>query len=156
MQEQESTTVEVNGIKYEVDLRGAKKIQQFKVGDRVKVLIKGYGTDYTVHAGVIVGIDAFKALPTVVVAYMPTNAWTDPSVQFAYLNAQTKDTEIVPMAGDEIIPTRDTILSMFGRALDRKRVEIAEIEAKREYFLRRFGSSIGVAMSELATPATPE
>ena len=36
-------TIEINGIKLEVDLRTAKRIDQFKVGDNVKVLKKNGG-----------------------------------------------------------------------------------------------------------------
>ena len=39
---EEKRIIEVNGIKMEVDLRNAKRIDQFKVGDSVKVLVKSY------------------------------------------------------------------------------------------------------------------
>ncbi len=142
-------TVEINGVRYELDLRGAKRVQQFKVGDRVKVLVKNY-SGYTVHAGAIVGIDAFQALPTVVVAYIPTDAWDNPEVKFVSLNAQSKDVEIAPMAGDEITPTTTTILGMFDKARAKLEGDIRTLELKRSYFLERFGSSIGSARAEAA------
>lgn len=154
MDTQEVTTIEIQGVKYEVDLRGARKIHEFRVGDRVKVLVKDY-SDYKTHAGVIIGIDAFKALPTVVVAYLPSSAWDTAKIEFAYLNAQSKDVEIAPMTEDEIIPTRDTVITMFDRAIGLKRTEIAELETKREYFLRRFGTTFGAAAAEMQAATSP-
>lgn len=147
---QETQTVEINGVKFEVDMRGARKITAFAVGDRVKVLLKTYN-GYEVHVGAIVGIDAFQALPSVVVAYVPANAWADPEVKFATLNAQSKDVEIAPMSGDEITPTKETILSMFDKAQRKLENDLAALATKREYFLRRFGSTIGSARAEAAT-----
>lgn len=145
----EIQTVEIAGVKYEVNMAGARKISQFAVGNRVKVLIKDY-SGYKSHPGVIVGIDLFKALPTVVVAYVePTTYNENASVQFAYLNAQSKDTEIAPMCEDDLMPTRDTILAWFKRAEDEHTKKIEAIREKREYFLRRFGAAVGVTAAEL-------
>lgn len=60
----QKTIVEINGIKLEVDLRTAKRVEEYKVGDMVKVLKKEYGDSYKSYAGMIVGFDAFVALPT--------------------------------------------------------------------------------------------
>ncbi|MHC4294732.1 MAG: hypothetical protein ACYSTL_04025, partial [Planctomycetota bacterium] len=49
--------VEINGVKLEVDLRHAKVIDQFRVGDRVKVLKKKYEKVYESHPGAIIGFD---------------------------------------------------------------------------------------------------
>lgn len=38
--------VEINGIKMEVDMRHAKTIDTYKIGDRVKVLVKQYSDTY--------------------------------------------------------------------------------------------------------------
>ena len=154
--EQNTQTVEINGVKYEIDMRGARKITAYKVGDRVKVLVKKYGNDYEVHVGAIVGIDAFQALPSVVVAYVPANAWTEPEVKFVTLNAKSTDVEIAPMCGDEIAPTRETILSMFTKARTQLELKITELDAKREYFLRRFGSTIGHVRAEAEAASAPE
>lgn len=50
------TIIEVNGVKLEVDLRTARRIDEIRIGDRVKVLIKGY-SDYKVHAGTVIGFE---------------------------------------------------------------------------------------------------
>ena len=46
--------IEINGVKLEVDMSTAKKIDEYRVGDNVKVLKKDYSGNYDVLAGVIV------------------------------------------------------------------------------------------------------
>ena len=62
--------VEIGGVKLEVDLRHARVIENFKIGDTVKVLLKKYGDSYESHLGVIVGFDNFKERPTIVIAHV--------------------------------------------------------------------------------------
>lgn len=146
---QDMRVIEVNGHKFEVDLRTAKKIDTYRVGDKVKVLVKEY-SDHKVYAGWIVGIDAFKALPTIVIAYIP-HVWSgDGEIKFAHLNAKSEGVEIVPMCEDDVAPNREQVCAMFDRAIAKKRNEMTEIESKKEYFLRRFGA---VAMTvEMPAP----
>ena len=141
-------TIEIEGVKFEIDTRTAKKIELFKVGDRVKVLVKDY-SGYKAHPGCIVGIDAFKNLPTVVVAYMPNPLSSDGKIEFAYLNGQSKDLEICPMVEDELVPTRETIVQAFERAISIKQREIADVMVKRDWFLRQYGTAFGVAAAEM-------
>ena len=42
------TMVEIDGVKMEVDLRTARRIDTFAVGDNVKVLCKDYNGQYLV------------------------------------------------------------------------------------------------------------
>ena len=100
----ENTTriVEIDGIKLEIDLRTAKKIEHFRVGDNVRVLVKGYSDTYKVHAGVIVGFDGFEKLPTICIAYLEVG-YNSAEIKFAYINAgsESKDSKI------EITPAFD-------------------------------------------------
>jgi len=57
--ENEKRIIEINGIKMEVDLRTAKRIDTFKVGDPVKILDCTYSTPQ-IYAGVIVGFAEFN------------------------------------------------------------------------------------------------
>lgn len=141
--------IEIEGVKLEVDLRTAKRIDAFKVGDRVKVLTKNY-SGYESHAGVIVGIDAYRNLPTVVIAYIGNPLSSECQLQFAYLNSQTKDIEICPMADHDEVATRETILKHFEAAVAKKQREIEDIEIKRDYFMRQYGVAFGVGADEVA------
>jgi hypothetical protein len=149
--EKHMRTIEVEGVKLEVDMRRAKKIEAYKVGDPVRVLCKNY-SGYKVHSGVIVAIEAFEKLPTVVIAYISdilSYSGDGGNVEFVYLNAQTKDTEICPMVDDDIVPTRDTMVTYFNRAIEKKEEEIRAIRSKKKYFLDRYGIAFGVGGKEV-------
>lgn len=156
MSNEQTSVVEVNGTKYEVDLRGARKVDTFKVNDKVRLLVTRdyYGTK--VHNGVIVGIEAFKSMPTIVVAYIEDPLATDPKIEFAYINAQSKGLEIAPMIADTILPTYETIVQLFMRAIDKKKSEIRELEVKRDYFLKQFGTTFGVAAKDILNGSAAE
>lgn len=140
-----TTIVEINGIKMEIDLRSAKRVDEFKVGDRVKVLVKEYSSTDIYH-GAIVGFEQFQSLPTIVVAYV-TGSY-NPEVKIAYLNTKTmsgedKKFEIVPDA-DEVLPfSKADVIRNFDRQVDVKRNEINDILLKKAYFLTRFGQMFG-------------
>lgn len=132
--------VEINGIKIEVDLRTAKRVDQYKVGDRVKVLIKGYNESYKSHPGVIVGFDEFKALPTIVVAYVESSSWSTSAIKMAYINSGSKDIEICAMTLDEALPSRDEVTEQFDRAIAAKQAELSSLVAQRSYFIDKFAT----------------
>ena len=151
MQDGHIRVIEVAGQKFEVDLRTAKRVDQFKVGDKVKVLKKKWGDSYVSYPGAIVGIDAFQKLPTIVIAHIENPLDGTGKVDFTYLNADTKDVEICPMCEDDIVPTRDTIIAYFNRAMDVKLKEVEEIKMKKEWFLRQYGTAFGIAAPDLAS-----
>jgi hypothetical protein len=145
--------IEVNGVKLEVDLRSARQISCFRVGDRVKVLTKKWDSTYRSCAGAIVAIDAFQALPTIVVAFIDNPLASDGKIEFAYINSQSKDIEICAMSEDDIVPTRQTILTFFNAAIEKKEQEIAEIRTRKEYFLRQYGTAFGTPIPSEPTPS---
>ena len=61
---EEKRIIEIDGVKIEVDMRTAKRIDTFKVGDNVKVLCKS-GDDFKVRPGVIIDFCNFKEKPTI-------------------------------------------------------------------------------------------
>ena len=135
----DKTVIEVNGVKLEVDLRHARRIDELRIGDRVKVLTKGY-QDYSVHAGVVIGFEPFKALPTIVIAYVAKD-WSKAEVKFVHFNTQSKDVEIVKAVDDDAADLdKGMVLAQLDKEIEVKRQEIAAIENRREYFLRNFRS----------------
>ena len=67
---EEKRIIDINGMKMEVDLRTAKRIDTFKVGDNVKVLATEYNGTHSIKPGVITDFAMFKDLPTIVVAVL--------------------------------------------------------------------------------------
>lgn len=136
--DKQTTIIEINGIKMEVDLRSAKRIDTLRIGDRVKCLVKGYGGSMATHAGVVVGFEPFPSLPSIVVAYLDTG-YASGVLKFQTFNAETKDFEIVADLDNNALEVdRGSIVAQFNREADKKRQELEDIEAKRAYFLAHF------------------
>ena len=127
--------VEINGLKIEVDLRTAKRVDRYKVGDRVKVLIKGY-SEWNSNFGIIVAFDEFVNLPTITVCYVESGYSAE--LKFAAINSQTKDVEIAPCLDDVMVSKKD-VLEKIDRQIESKQAEINDLQTKRNYFIRHFG-----------------
>lgn len=133
------TIIEVNGVKLEVDLRSARRIDEIRVGDRVKVLLKTYDS-YKVCAGTVVGFEPFEKLPTIVVAYVEVD-YNKSDVKFLHFNSQTKDTEIIKaIDADHLDIDRATVLDQLDRQVAVHRRGIEDLEARRKYFLDHFSA----------------
>jgi len=133
----DKTVIEVNGIKMEVDMRYARRVDEIRIGDRVKVLIKaGYGEDLSVKPGIVVGFEPFAKLPTIVVAYIDQD-WSKAQVKFLHFNSKS-EAEIVHAADEDFHVDRDTIIQRFDRDMAAKQREIETIEEQRRYFETNF------------------
>lgn len=131
------TIIEVNGVKLAVDLRHAVRVDELRVGDRVKVLVKEYSA-YAVHAGVIIGFEPFAKLPTIIAAYI-VNRYSEVDLKFVHFNAESKDVEIVKAIDDDALDlSKVDVEKHFDRAVASLEGKINEIEQKREYFRRQF------------------
>lgn len=134
---EEKRIIEVGGVKMEVDLRHAKIIDSFKVGDTVKVLTKNY-SGYTSHVGMIVGFDQFQNLPTIVIAYLKVD-YSSSAIEFVYINSETKDVEICQINDWDIPYSKQQIIDRMNREIDKKQEELRELEVKKSVFLNMFG-----------------
>ena len=139
MSNENSTIIEINGVKLEVDLRTAKRVEELRVGSKVKVLKKGYGNDYKVHAGVVVGFEPFENLPTIVVCYLDVD-YSSAKLEFAHFNAKSnrEDLDIVAAIDDDLPCRKADVLDRIDAEIERKRKEIEDVEAKRAFFLKHF------------------
>lgn len=131
------TTIEINGVKMQVDLRHAKRIDEFRIGDRVKVLTKDY-SGFSVHPGTIVGFEPFEKLPTIVIAYV-VSSYADIKLEMLHFNASTKDIELVKAVDDDLVElSRSDAMAAFEKKIAAKEREIAEVREHLEYFERNF------------------
>ena len=128
-------TIEINGIKLEVDMRTARKIEHYKIGDRVKVLVKEYQA-YKPHPGVIVAFDLFENLPTITVAYVNTT-YSKAEILFAYINSNDTDTEIAPY-NDDILVDKAQVTDLIDREINKNLEEIEDLKRKKAYFNKTF------------------
>jgi hypothetical protein len=135
--------IEINGIKMEVDLREAKTVDTYKVGDTVKILIPEYGDKYKSAAGVIIGFDDFQSLPTIVVAYLDAD-YRGAEVKFAYVNSNSKY-ELAPACAGDIPFAREQVEELLNKNIEAKQSELDKAKWHRRQFNEWFGaySSIG-------------
>jgi len=133
----EKQIIEINGIKMEVDMRHATRIDNFKVGDPVKILSFD---DNKVHGGVIVGFEDFKSLPTIVVAYM-RNDWSGAEMSFAFINSKSSEKYEIISSDKETLLTVDkaSFVSKMDSDISKKELELVDLKQKRSFFLEHFG-----------------
>lgn len=130
--------IEVNGVKLEVDLTSAKRIDEFRVGDTVKVL-DNRNDKNEVRTGVITDFANFKDLPTIIVAvYKAGDYWSKPTIEFFPYNSNTEGIEIVGVSAEEIIVSRETIVQKFDDEIAKKRDELNDLIIKRDTFIKYF------------------
>lgn len=135
---EEMQVIEVNGIKMEVDMRHAKRIEEFRIGSKIKVLIKdGYGDSRSVCPGVIIGFENFKELPTIIIAYL---SGYHHELKFAHINTESKDIDIVSGDEDYLPIEKADVVEKMNREIEKKEIEVKELIQKKEYFLSRFDS----------------
>ena len=136
----ENAIVEVKGIKLNVDLSNTMGQEPLRVGSRVKVLVKEYSESYKPYPGIIVGFDNFRNLPTINVAYCKME-YNESSIIFVSINAKSDpDVEIIPDRNDKGLEVnKSEVLRRMDRKIDSLRNEVAELEAKKDFFLRSFG-----------------
>ena len=138
----EKRIVEINGVKLEVDMRYARRIDEFKVGDTVKVL-DNRNEKNEMRTGVITDFANFKELPTMMVAiYKAGSYWEDPTIEFIPFNAETKDIEIVGVSAEEVIVSRETIVQKFDDEITKQRDKLNDLIIKRDTFVKYFGNKV--------------
>ncbi len=129
--------IEINGIKLEVDLTTAKRIDEFKIGDNVKVLRKKYGDQFDVAAGVIVDFVNFKELPTIQIAVFERD-YGGTRLEFINFNAETENIEITLCSEHELKLEKGRVIDQFNNEIESKQREIETLIAKRDYFVEHF------------------
>ena len=129
--------IEINGVKMEIDLRSAKVIDNYKVGDNIKILVKDYD-NFKSYLGTIIGFDEFEKTPTIVIAYLKTQHGSA-TIEFVYYNSKTKDVEICPLNNWDLPVSKQQVLDRFDGEIEKKKNELSETEQKKKLFIELFG-----------------
>ncbi|KPL25618.1 MAG: hypothetical protein AMJ75_00470 [Phycisphaerae bacterium SM1_79] len=134
----EKRIVEIHGIKMEVDLRYAKRIDTYRVGDAVKLLIKehSYSSSYSTYPGVIVGFCGFAHQPAIEILYLKNDG---DICLMAF--SEKADAELAPFNDYEIVFTRADVLEKMDRKIFEKEEELHTLKLKREAFVKHFGEA---------------
>ena len=129
----ERTIIEINGIKMEVDMSTAKRIDEFKIGDNIKVL-----KDNKIKYGAIVNFANFKELPTIEIAIFSNDYWGS-KIEFLYYNKESTDIEILPCTEDDFEIAKSGIVQSMNVEIEKKQHELDELLGKRDWFVGQYG-----------------
>lgn len=132
--------VEIGGAKFEVDFRHATRIDEFKVGDKIKLLLSnGYSDEkFTSFPAVIIGFDDFKNRPTILIAYLDLK-YAGAELKVYQYNADSK-AEIAPLTRDEeVLLDKGDILTKFGKKIEEAEAVVRDLKMQKAYFEKRFG-----------------
>ena len=129
--------IEVGGVKMEVDLRYAKQVEHYKVGDNVKVLVQEYGDKFQSFPGIIVGFDNFVERPTIVVSYLKV-AYSTAEIVFVYLTKDSKNIEICPMMGEDLVINKEKAIELLDGEILKKEEELIKLKNQKAYFVENF------------------
>jgi ribosomal protein L19 len=129
--------VDINGVMLEIDLRTAKTVESYKVGDNVKVLVERYGNEFNSYPGIIIGFDDFQKLPTILIAYLDARGSTA-EIKFECFNSKTEKIEICPANYNEMPFEKSTVLDMLNREILAAEQNVIDLKNKKEYFENNF------------------
>ena len=135
--ENNKRVIEINGIKFEVDMQTAKRVDEFKVGDNIKVLRKDYSS-HKIENGVIVDFVNFKELPTIQIAVFETS-FSGSVIKFLNINEQTEDIEIMPTNPHEMTMEKNKVIDSLDREITKLENEKLDLVAKKDWFLKYYG-----------------
>lgn len=133
--------VDINGVKMEIDFSTARRIDEFRVGDNVKVLRKEYDS-YQVYSGVIVEFVNFKSRPTIVIAIFKDD-YSGATIEFLYYHEETTEFEITPAGEHELLLEKSRLVDKFNDQIASRKAEIDELQSKRDYFIKHFAKYFG-------------
>lgn len=127
----QKTIIEINWVKMEVDLRNATVIDNYKVWDRIKVLIKSYSS-YESYSWVIVWFDNYNILPTIIVVYFTTYG----DCKTVYYNSESKEVEITKPNERDLPYSKDDIIQRLNKSIIWKEEELKKEQDKLNLFLQ--------------------
>ena len=133
-------TIEIKGIKFEVDLSTARKIQDFKVGDKVMVLTTGrYSSDtYQSSFGVIVGFDWFEKTPNIRILYLQED-YNSVELKWLNYNNTTKDVEISPLNSLESVALKENqIIRKLDEQITKAEDEVSSLRQQKHLIAKHF------------------
>ena len=129
--------LKVGGVKVEVDLREAKQITSYRVGDAVKILRKEYSS-WTESVGVIVGFTPFATHPCIEILCVKNVSYAN-DVEFLTITEDTPDIELAPLSDFQAAFSYDSIMEKFAYARVTKENELRSLTARQAAFTEYFG-----------------
>lgn len=133
--------VEIDGVKIEVDLRTAKVIDHYKVGDPVRVLTKD--TYDNIKAGVIVGFCEFDRNPAIEIMVLNKDYSGISFSVVTIVSGKENNVQIAPFDKYQGLISQTDIVTRFDRQIEAKELELADLKLKKKYFIDDFAKAFG-------------
>lgn len=143
----ETKIVDIKGVKIQIEAPQAKIIENYRIGDTIKILIKEYSDSWTSYPGIIVGFDDFDELPTIIICYI-SNYYSTPEIKTAYFHEKCDKIEITKCCAYELSFDYEAILDALNNDLKEKQIKAEEVKAKINYFMRHFGEKFAKFANE--------
>lgn len=138
--------IEIDGVKLEVDLRTAKVVDQYKIGDSVKLLKKNYSS-YDIYPAVIIGFVDFKSKPCIELLYMRPNGELNFYVFHGTEEGQAPEAEIAPFNKYECLFQKEDILNKLDKKVNEAEESLRDAKQKKKAFIDNFAKVFEKSMS---------
>ena len=132
--------IEIDGVKLEIDLRHARKVDHFRIGDTVKLLKKQYN-GYEVFPAVIVNFTEFKNKPTIEMLYVDGCGNVCYHAHFAHEEGKECVSEIAPASCLEMRFERNVIIDKMRQQIEKAKAEMVLAQSRLECFEKYFGKA---------------
>jgi hypothetical protein len=133
--------VEIDGVKIEVDLRTAKVIDHYKIGDPVQILHPGEGYGCGIKAGVIVGFCDFDKNPAIEIIELDHDYSGVNFKTVTVIGGQKNSVQIAPYDKYQGLVSQADIVTRFDREIQKKELELADLKLKKKYFIDDFAKA---------------
>ena len=140
MNDKKIETVEINGVKYDVVIDEAKRIESFCVGDNIRVLVKEYSDTWKSYLGVIIGFDDFKDFPNIRIAYIE-QSYSNCSIKYIDINPMNEEKEKYKIANiqkSDVMLNKSDVIEMLENEILKKDTELREAKRKKQFFIDMF------------------
>jgi hypothetical protein len=138
MSEENKRIVEIDGVKLEIDLRTAKVVDRFKIGDPVRILHPGTGYGTGIKAGVIIGFCEFDKNPAIEILELDADYSSTNFKLVTLISGQENQVQIAPYDRYSGLFTQTDIVTRFDREIQKKELELADLKLKKNYFINDF------------------
>jgi len=142
MSEENKRIVEINGVKLEVDLREAKVIDTFKVGDPVRIYHpKNNYNSAEINVGVIVGFCEFSNNPAIEVMELKQSYGGMAFETVVIAEGIGNGIQIAPYSKYEGLISQADVVTKFDRLIEQKELELSDLKLKKKYFIDDFAKA---------------
>lgn len=145
MEQETKRIIEVNGVKVEIDLRQAKQIETFAVGDTVKVFEKQYNDSYEVFPGVITGFAQCLDFASIEVIIMRVS-YSEVKFENISINSGSTKYVLATFTQYDGMLNKERIMKALDEKINSAEIALETAKRNKELFLSEIGKKIFMNM----------